>query len=75
MNVPHVVQELFMSAARVLVYLTQSRKTLASVAANVAAVKQMAAVFQILSRKLENERKYLARLEGESSWSICNSTA
>ena len=55
-----------MSAARVLVYLTQSRKTLESVAANAAAVKQMAAVFQILFRKLENERKYLARLEGET---------
>jgi len=56
-----------MAAARVLLRLVRDPSSAGRVGANQGAVRQATAVFQVLTRKLESERKYLARLEGPAS--------
>lgn len=57
-------QELFMAVAEVLRNLVRRPELTAGMISDRASIKQIAAVSQILSRKVDNERKYLARLEG-----------
>lgn len=59
------MQELFMSDARILIQLVSESLSAEHIADDVAVVKQIASVSQLVTRRLQSEQRYLARLEGE----------
>lgn len=59
------LQEVFMGIVAIPSNLVRRSGHAAAVAEDHSSLRQMSAVAQLLSRKVEGERKYLARLEGE----------
>lgn len=60
-----------MADARILMLLLRRPALAARFAEDSAVVRQTAAVSQLVARKLQNERKYLARLEGAEPDQYC----
>lgn len=61
---PTLLQELFMADARILTTMVSEPEVAELVADDIAVVKQILAVSQLVARKLQSEKRYLARLEG-----------
>ena len=59
-----------MADARILMYMTERPEIAELVADDIAVVKQIIAVSQLVARKLQSEKRYLARLEGQSNMLI-----
>lgn len=62
-----VMQDVFMAAVSVFAAMCKHLAAVAEVHEQQGPVRQMWAVCQLLARKADTERKYLARLEGVSS--------
>ena len=54
-----------MADARILMHMVDRPDIAEVVADDVAVVKQIIAVSQLVARKLQSEKRYLARLEGQ----------
>lgn len=53
-----------MADARILLLMVGRPHIAAAIADDIAVVRQIAAVAQLVTRKLQSEKRYLARLEG-----------
>ena len=54
-----------MADARILMHMVDRPDIAEVVADDIAVVKQIIAVSQLVARKLQSEKRYLARLEGQ----------
>ena len=54
-----------MADARILMHMVDRPDIAELVADDIAVVKQIIAVSQLVARKLQSEKRYLARLEGQ----------
>jgi hypothetical protein len=66
-----VEQEIFMLAVGLLQRMCADPERAARAGQDSASIRQMQAVAQLLTRKVDNEQKYLERLEGDEPLSFC----